>query len=201
MIRNKVTDRIYIGSAVNVSSRISHHKLSLKKKKHDNGILQEDWIRYGEKSFEFTVVEYVPEGTNREREQFFIDKFQSENASLYNISKSAFSNLGVKRAKSAIEKMIETKLNWSDARKKEYSEKCRAVWNPERKQAITKAVQASWEVRRGDHTYRFTSPDGEIVEVKNLKEFCDQRGLNDSAMIKVSKGVYGRNSHKGWTKA
>ena len=39
---------------------------------------------------------------------------------------------------------------------------------------------------------------GEIFEGRNLKAFCKSRGLNDSSLGQVLKGV--RKSHRGWTR-
>ncbi len=46
--------------------------------------------------------------------------------------------------------------------------------------------------------YVFRSPEGERVEVYNLKAFCRERSLSDSAMGKVAAGTH--TQHKGWTR-
>ena len=43
------------------------------------------------------------------------------------------------------------------------------------------------------------SPDGEIFEPENLKQFCREHGLADSAMVGVCNGKPKFWSHKGWT--
>lgn len=43
---------------------------------------------------------------------------------------------------------------------------------------------------------KFTSPDGELVEVFNVKDFSLSNGLQPSCMIQVSNG--NRIHHKGW---
>jgi hypothetical protein len=45
-------------------------------------------------------------------------------------------------------------------------------------------------------THRFTSPDGEKVDVYNLRKFCKENNLNQGNMFSVAKG--NRNQHKGW---
>lgn len=47
--------------------------------------------------------------------------------------------------------------------------------------------------------YTFISPEGEMVEVYNLTEFCRENGLDRGAMTKVRLGKH--NQHKGWRKA
>ncbi|PHS02412.1 MAG: hypothetical protein COA78_21060 [Blastopirellula sp.] len=45
-------------------------------------------------------------------------------------------------------------------------------------------------------SYTFTNPEGLIVDVYNLVDFCLKNNLNRSGMSKVSTGV--RGSYKGW---
>lgn len=47
--------------------------------------------------------------------------------------------------------------------------------------------------------YKFISPNGDAVDVYNLRKFCNERGLTDSGMNRVITGEY--SNHKGWTKA
>jgi len=46
--------------------------------------------------------------------------------------------------------------------------------------------------------YQFISPDGEIINVFGLTEFCKKNNLNKGAMSELSSGK--RNVYKGWTK-
>jgi len=46
----------YIGSSKNISKRLSHHKWSLKNKKHYNDYLQKIYNKYGAEAFEFSVL-------------------------------------------------------------------------------------------------------------------------------------------------
>ena len=57
-ISNKTTGRMYIGSAVNLSTRFRDHLNSLKVKKHYNQHLQRTWNKYGESDFQFIVMLY-----------------------------------------------------------------------------------------------------------------------------------------------
>lgn len=47
--------------------------------------------------------------------------------------------------------------------------------------------------------WKFKSPDGEIMEIFNLKQFCRENPIDQSAMGKVHAGK--QRSHNGWTKA
>ena len=46
--------------------------------------------------------------------------------------------------------------------------------------------------------YKFTSPDGECVEIFNLDKFCRKNGLTAPNMRHVLSGR--RKHHKGWTR-
>lgn len=50
----------------------------------------------------------------------------------------------------------------------------------------------------GCGVYKYTSPEGEIVEVDNLTSFCKKKGLHQAAMSRVKNGQ--QTAHKGWTK-
>lgn len=49
-------DYRYYGESKNLSGRIASHKSKLRRKIHDNTVMQEDWVQYGESFFEFKVL-------------------------------------------------------------------------------------------------------------------------------------------------
>jgi len=55
------------------------------------------------------------------------------------------------------------------------------------------------KVARDNKTWIMKDPEGRIHMVNNLKYFCEQNNLTDSAMHNVITGK--RNHHKGWTRA
>lgn len=106
-IANKVTDNFYVGSAVNLSKRISNHKSDLQRGTHKNPILQNVFNKYGIDKLSFEVIEIVKDKNKLiEREQHYIDTLIPK----YNIRKIANSNLGLKWSK-------ETKLKMSKSQK------------------------------------------------------------------------------------
>lgn len=56
-ITNTVNNKIYIGCASNIRTRVNGHLYSLRKGMHDNNYLQNSWNKYGEDSFLFETVE------------------------------------------------------------------------------------------------------------------------------------------------
>jgi group I intron endonuclease len=100
-IRNVVSDRVYVGSAVNVKQRWLDHKKLLRKGKHFNRLIQCSWDKHGEESFIFTVLEPIEDANLLiGREQFWIDSLDAANTALigFNLSPRAGSQLGVKRS-------------------------------------------------------------------------------------------------------
>lgn len=56
-IKNKINNKIYIGSSIKVKARWGCHKSALRKNKHHCIHLQRGWIKYGENNFEFLLIE------------------------------------------------------------------------------------------------------------------------------------------------
>lgn len=92
-IRNLVNGKRYIGSAVRFRSRWHKHISALRRGVHHNAHLQNAWQKYGEDSFEFSIVEVCPRDKLLEREQFHIDQGCD-----YNKCMTAGSPLGVKHS-------------------------------------------------------------------------------------------------------
>lgn len=86
----------YIGSAINVSTRMSEHLLRLKNNKHKNKKLQNAWNKHGNDAFVFSVIELVSNDMLIAREQYWIDATKAATRSGYNIAPQAGSTFGFK---------------------------------------------------------------------------------------------------------
>lgn len=84
-ISNTVNGKLYVGSTNNISVRWNKHRALLRHNKHQNTHLQSAWNKYGEESFEFSIIEECSIESLIEREQYFIDKLGPE----YNQTKVA----------------------------------------------------------------------------------------------------------------
>lgn len=106
-ITNVVNNKCYIGSAVDVYTRLAVHKSGLKYGKQPNKHLQSAYDKYGIENFKFEVLEYVLDKVDLlKREQIWINYFQSCDRRFgYNKRQIPNSNLGVRRPHSE-----ETKL-------------------------------------------------------------------------------------------
>ena len=84
-IVNKVNQKFYLGSSVNLYKRMLRHFNSLRKNKHHNIHLQRAFNKYGENNFEFVVIEECD--NTCEREQILLDELDFKMS--YNVSKTA----------------------------------------------------------------------------------------------------------------
>ena len=103
-IMNNKNFHMYVGSTHDFEKRWKHHKSLLGKGKHPNRYLQGAWYKYGEDSFDFSVVEYIDEGLEAwtAREQYYTDLWNPE----YSIRKECVtSSLGIKRSEETKQKM------------------------------------------------------------------------------------------------
>jgi group I intron endonuclease len=89
-----IGDYFYIGSAKNLSARMSHHKQYLRKNIHSNWKVQMHWDQI--KSIKFEVLVYCPEEECLTHEQAYLDKHHTDVKCL-NIAPFAGSSRGVTR--------------------------------------------------------------------------------------------------------
>ena len=100
------TGKIYIGSAINLRRRWQLHLIGLRSGRHVNRHLQNAWIKYGEASFQFEVVEFTEPSTLLNREQYWLDKTKAyARCNGFNLYKIAGSPLGSKHSDATREKM------------------------------------------------------------------------------------------------
>ncbi|MDE2031377.1 MAG: GIY-YIG nuclease family protein [Patescibacteria group bacterium] len=99
-ILNILTNKVYIGSAVNLRKRIYQHRNQLKYNKHSNRHLQRAYNFYGLDIFNFKIIEIVNDKSKLLlREQLWINYFQSYDFKFgYNLIPIAGSRLGVKHS-------------------------------------------------------------------------------------------------------
>lgn len=57
----------------------------------------------------------------------------------------------------------------------------------------------NWKRENADTVEGYVDPDGNVVTIYNLWDFCKRMGLKHSAMWRLGHGVARTKSHKGWT--
>lgn len=85
-IRNIETGDSYIGSTIDIESRLVDHRWYLERDRHINARLQNAWNKYGSNAFVFEVVTEVKRSMLLIVEQEYIDR---EWGTLYNLARHA----------------------------------------------------------------------------------------------------------------
>lgn len=209
-IRCIPTDKIYIGSTVNLRSRWGQHQRSLRQGKHANSHLQNAWDRYGEAAFEFSVLEYVDRAALLDAEQKWLDESRCADKSIgFNLSTIAGS---------PGETQVQVWEGFIDPEGNEVTitnlfDFCRQNnldWPSTHRLANGKSKLKSYKgwthknsIRQRAYikTYEgFIAPDGSSQgSITNLAAFCREHGPDNTHMVAVMRGrIYG---HRGWTYA
>lgn len=90
-----VTEKFYIGSAMNLASRRHRHFHGLRNNVHHSITLQRAWNKYGPDAFTFEVLELVLPPFLLEREQHWLDTLKPFDPAIgYNIDSVAGSRIG-----------------------------------------------------------------------------------------------------------
>lgn len=105
-------NKIYIGSARDISNRIARHRTDLKNSKHHNILLQRAYHKYGSEKFIFEVLEVLQ---NLEelinREQHYLDNLKAYDTRFgFNLAKEAGSCLGVRVSEETKQKISKALL-------------------------------------------------------------------------------------------
>jgi len=77
LIKNILDEKVYIGSSVNLKGRRYKHFWMLEKGIHDNPHLQNSYNKFGKENFKFEILENCECNILVERENYYIDKFNS----------------------------------------------------------------------------------------------------------------------------
>jgi group I intron endonuclease len=111
------------------------------------------------------------------------------------VAAMAASNRGKKLSPDRVEKMraIWVGRKHSDESKRKMSESAsKRKASDETKLAMSRSIKMA----KGGKVFRFLSPDGQMVEVFHMKEFCQKNGLTTVQMYNVASGK--AVTHKGW---
>jgi len=167
-IVNKVNDKLYVGSAINIKKRWRLHKFHLNKVNHENHYLQNAWNKYKEENFQFVIIEEIKYPTKEillEREQFYLDStlcYERNNG--YNICRFAGNMLGFKHNDI-------TKQKISDSHKGEKHH----LYGKERSEEVKQKLRVKALGRR--HT----------LETKNKIEIATRGESNPSSILNWKK--------------
>lgn len=104
-IKNKINNKYYIGQSKDFKQRWMEHRAQLRHGHHHNKHLQAAWTKYGEDSFEFSIVEECEDQELRnQREIYYIERYDAFYDG-YNMNIGGGSCKGFKHTPEEIEKM------------------------------------------------------------------------------------------------
>lgn len=212
--------KIYIGSSVQVLTRIKNHFNELSHYKHKNQLLQNAWNKYGKENFLFLLIEETEESGLEVREQYWMDYYKAYNRDFgYNISETAVI-LG-KFIKS--KEWIVTRPNGEDVLVKNIHEFCRNESTELDPSCMLKVARGTrnqhrkykcrpynfskedWEKTKTRHwkacsgwqgKWLVVYPCGKEEELDSLTTFCKNNNLDQGSLAKVSTGK--ATHHKGF---
>ena len=108
-IKNNLNNRIYVGSSINLYGRFMKHISMLKRNKHVNKYLQNDWNKCGEENFHINILEFCNKQNVSEKEQEYLDRLYDEQNMCYNIKSKVKGSCGWKHSEESKNKMSEKK--------------------------------------------------------------------------------------------
>lgn len=140
VIRNKLNDRLYIGSAKNLYARRAVHFCELRKGMHHNHRLQHSWNKHGPDSFTFEVLALVPEPALRDEEQRLLDTLTP----CYNLSTSAFRPARTPEGQARLTKIIKARARSAKGRARMSARSLEFWRDDEHKRRMTKLSVQRW---------------------------------------------------------
>lgn len=105
-----ITNKSYIGSAVDFNRRVYRHRASLRADKHHSIHLQRAFNKYGEDAFIIDILELIDNPIILlEREQYYLDFYRTYDPEIgYNLCKDASSKLGTSVSEETKKKISKT---------------------------------------------------------------------------------------------
>lgn len=79
LIKNKIDNKIYVGSSKNIERRFKKHRTELNTGRHSNQFLAKAYKKFGQNSFDFIIIELCKEDNLIDREIFYINYYDSLN--------------------------------------------------------------------------------------------------------------------------
>jgi group I intron endonuclease len=219
-----IGNRFYIGQSDDLDRRNKHHQWSLHSGKHCNKYMLICFRKY--KDYGFSILEVCTMDKLDEREQYYIDMyFELYPKQMMNSSCFVESRRGVPMSEETKRKIGESaktrgKLSEehrkklalaklgkprSEETKKKLSEfnKSKIIpnWHRQRISEAQKGRIRTEAERRcvresRAKSYLFVDPNGNVVQICNLKQFCLDNGLDRTCMHNVYVGKH--KQHKDW---
>ena len=102
VIKNTINKSVYVGGSCFLRKRFNDHKNTLSKRKHINDKLQDFVNENGIECLEFHLIELCSKDELRNREQFWLDKYECYLKG-FNLTSSSVNSTGYKHSEAAKE--------------------------------------------------------------------------------------------------
>jgi len=135
-IKNKLNNKRYVGSSVNINKRFSEHLNLLRNDKHHSCVLQLAWNKYGEKHFEFNLLETCEP---IKETLLFLEQKYLDLSPEYNICKVAGNTQGVvfsEKRKDKIRAANSARIIKESTRLKHSENSKNSVWNSRQRVSV-----------------------------------------------------------------
>ncbi len=177
-IINTKNNKVYIGSALSVFSRLNCHKNLLNKKKHFNSHLQKSWEKYGSDNFKFEIIEECESNLLQEREEYYIKIHNSNNNNFgYNRRLDCKTNLGLK---------------FSDEHKKKLSESHLGIKRSE--ETHKKILQSQYK-----KVYKYNLNGDFLKEYESVKEAGKDCNIHPANISMCARGIIKKTKSFRWS--
>lgn len=204
-----INDKKYVGQTIgSIEKRWKKHIKGNWDKKIEFFPIQRALKKYGVENFKIELLEENIE------EQDKLDDAEVYYSDMYNTMTPYGYNLRVGNARGKVSDEVKEKISkankgrprteiWlkrsSESHKgNEHTEETKKKLSEFFKNKKPHPNTAKGASEKNSKEYKFISPEGNVVTIKNLKKFCDNNNLSDSKMVLVNKGK--RNHHKNWKK-
>lgn len=137
--------KVYIGSSQTIRQRIINHKSSLRLNKHANIHLQRAFNKYGEVNFSFELIEYCTTTVLLDREQYYIDLYDSYNKGFNRMPLASSPRGRVYSEEERKRRNLTRKPAWNKGRARTEEEKVSHSLKMTGRKAWNKGVQKSEE--------------------------------------------------------
>ena len=199
-ITNINNGRIYFGSTSRLRKRAYEHEKSLKKNKHMNIFLQNDYNKCGSDAFVFTVVETIEGDKNDllKREQHFLDMFYDKQKRCYNLCPTAGSREGAKNIRPYNPETDGRHTSRTPEIRAIVSKKNKKAWNTsEKKEEARQNACKRWNKHSANITVVNIQTGETVTIVGSLRAWCKERGLSYKAFQQMTSRK--QSSSAGWT--
>lgn len=163
MLENKVNGKKYIGQSINVERRWKQHIKDSKNKVLKSRYLYRSFNKYGVENFNLAVIEEnIPYSKINEREQYWIECYQTYAPNGYNLTKGGEGVLGLKYSEEQRKKISERVLKW-------HKENKSLFLNAIKKRDCSAAYTAE-SIEKRKKSWR-SNPKNKETAIKNLRNY------------------------------